>query len=145
MYSLFCRLVLFGSKFSCSLVVLVRLGVGSFPGRERERTAVAFVRSPFLPLTHPMSSGGQTCPPPPALPPPLSLSLSTKMPTKFSPSKGMTMFALPPLFLSLSFRSRHLAFTARAAIDKNLAAAEEDDRQTRCHSMAPFLRRKSTC
>ena len=77
---------------------------------------------------------------PAAPPPPLSLSLSTKMPTKFSPSKGMTMFALPPLFLSLSFRSRHLAFTARAAIDKNLAA-EEDDRQTRCHSSAPFLRR----
>ena len=54
------------------------------------------------------------------------------------------MFALPPLFLPLSFRSRHLAFTARAAIDKNLAAAEEeDDRETRCHSSAPFLRR--TC
>ena len=61
---------------------------------------MAFVHSPFLPLTHPMSSGGQTCPPPspPPPPPPLSLSLSTKMPTKFSPSKGMTMFALPPLF-----------------------------------------------
>ena len=37
------------------------------------------------------------------------------------------MFALPDAFY-LSFRSRHLAFTARAAIDKNLAA-EEDDRR----------------
>ena len=144
MYSLFCRLVLFGSKFSCSLVVLVRLGVGSFPGRERERPWRSFI-APFCHSLTRCRVEGKHVLLPSLPPPPLSLSLSTKMPTKFSPSKGMTMFALPPLFLSLSFRSRHLAFTARAAIDKNLAAAEEDDRQTRCHSMAPFLRRKSTC